>query len=343
MNSPRQALQDADNHDLAGRHDQALVALAAAVRAGDAEGMSRLGKRLLVGDRAPLLPPDGTGLLLEAAQKGDPEAPAILAVLAGLGLYVPQNWQVALQQLQVAASRGWLPAQGQLQVLGGSAGMAPDDWPAMTRNVDIGLWLQVPEAHTLHQSPLVRSFPAFASAAVCQWLVRRSEPRLQRALVYDALTKETMANHTRTNSAVSFSLADTDLVTVLVQARMAACTGMPFNHLEAATVLHYAEGQQITEHFDFVDPNVPDYPEQIRTSGQRIITFLVYLNDGYAGGETAFPRLGITHKGQPGEGLFFVNALADGSADVRTLHAGRPPIGGEKWIVSQFIRNRRVL
>ena len=31
----------------------------------------------------------------------------------------------------------------------------------------------------------------------------------------------------------------------------------------------------------------------------------------------------------------------DGSADLRTLHAGRPPRGGEKWIVSQFVRNRR--
>ena len=28
------------------------------------------------------------------------------------------------------------------------------------------------------------------------------------------------------------------------------------------TVLHYAEGEQITEHFDFVDPNVPDYEQK---------------------------------------------------------------------------------
>jgi hypothetical protein len=27
---------------------------------------------------------------------------------------------------------------------------------------------------------------------------------------------------------------------------------------------------------------------------------------------------------------------------VRTLHAGRPPRAGEKWIVSQFVRNRPV-
>jgi hypothetical protein len=41
--------------------------------------------------------------------------------------------------------------------------------------------------------------------------------------------------------------------------------------------------------------------------------------------------------------LYFVNALPDASPDLRTVHAGRPPTAGEKWIVSQFIRDRRLL
>ncbi len=106
------------------------------------------------------------------------------------------------------------------------------------------------------------------------------------------------------------------------------------------TVLHYDVGEQISEHFDFVDPNVPDYERHIRERGQRIVTFLVYLNDEYSGGETEFPRLGVRHRGQGGEGFFFVNAFADGRPDVRTLHAGRAPSSGEKWIVSQFIKSQ---
>jgi len=82
--------------------------------------------------------------------------------------------------------------------------------------------------------------------------------------------------------------------------------------------------------------------QEITENGQRIITFLIYLNDDYSGGETVFPELDIRHKGQIGEGLFFVNALANGASDLRTLHAGAPPLNGEKWIVSQFIRNREV-
>ena len=107
-------------------------------------------------------------------------------------------------------------------------------------------------------------------------------------------------------------------------------------------MLHYDVGEEITEHYDFIDPNIPNYAQEIAQQGERVVTFLVYLNDDYGGGETAFPRLGISHKGHRGEGMFFVNAV-DGNADTRTLHAGRTPAGGEKWIVSQFVRSRPLL
>jgi hypothetical protein len=113
--------------------------------------------------------------------------------------------------------------------------------------------------------------------------------------------------------------------------------------MEATAVLHYAAGEESTDHYDFVSPETPNYAEEIARNGQRVLTFLVYLNDDYHGGRTDFVELGMTHKGRRGEGLFFVNALENNEPDLRTLHAGRPPTRGEKWIVSQFIRGRRVL
>jgi len=127
----------------------------------------------------------------------------------------------------------------------------------------------------------------------------------------------------------------------LMQARMSAACGIPERHMEAPSVLHYSPGEQIADHFDFVDPkSTPDYAGEIARNGQRIITFIVYLNDDYDGGETAFPRLGFSHKGSTGEGIYFVNALADLTPDLRMLHAGCPTTRGEKWIVTQFIRSR---
>ena len=104
-------------------------------------------------------------------------------------------------------------------------------------------------------------------------------------------------------------------------------------------VLHYRVGQQIRPHFDFIDTAAPDYEQQIREQGQRMITFLLYLNEGYDGGETTFPELGIVNRGRRGEGLYFINSRADRSADRQMLHTGSPPTRGEKWIVTQFIRD----
>jgi hypothetical protein len=146
----------------------------------------------------------------------------------------------------------------------------------------------------------------------------------------------------RTNTMALFDYASLDVVQFLVQARMSLSCGYPMQHFELPMVLHYDVGQQITPHFDFIDANAGDYAQQIREQGQRMITFLLYLNNEYAGGETTFPELGIVHRGTAGHGLYFINAREDLSPDRSMLHAGSPPTAGEKWIVSQFILSKRL-
>lgn len=337
-------VRSADEHDAAGRHVEAVDRLVAGVRKGDVEATTRLGKRLLVGDRAPLLPNDGARFLEEASGRGSAEASAVLAVLYSVGASRSHDLRAGLGSLVAAAERGWPAAQAQLRTLAAAASAAPDppaDWRALAARVDLDAWTSPASGRNLSESPQIRVFDDFVSPAVCRWLIGRAAGRLSRALVYEALSKEVTVHPTRTNSAASFSMLETDFVGVLTQLRMAAALGVPFRQFEPLAVLHYAEGEEITEHFDFVDPNVPGYEQEIAQRGQRIATFLIYLNDDYGSGETEFPRVGVSHKGITAQGIVFINALPDGSADVRTLHAGRPPKAGEKWIVSQFVRNRR--
>jgi hypothetical protein len=354
--SPPQSsdVEHAEQCDAAGAHTDAIGHLAAGARKHDVEAMTRLGKRLLVGDRSPCLPKDGAGLIAEASARGGAEAAAVLAVLYAVGASRGHGAQAGLQSLIVAAERGWPAAREQLILLAeGPAELevrdgarAPPsrgtDWQALGRTIDLAAWQTPPAATDLSESPLVRSYASFASAAMCRWLIERARGRLSRALVYEAISREVMAKPTRTNTAAVFNIVDTDFTLALVQLRMSACLGVPLRQFEAMTVLHYDLGEEITEHYDFIDPNLPSYAQEIAERGDRVVTFLVYLNDDYQGGETAFPRLGLSHKGSRGEGMFFVNS-DHGRADTRTLHAGRTPIGGEKWIVSQFIRDRAVL
>jgi prolyl 4-hydroxylase len=122
---------------------------------------------------------------------------------------------------------------------------------------------------------------------------------------------------------------------------MSVACGVSDRMMEGPTVLHYSPGEQIQNHYDFVDPkSTQDYAGELARNGQRIITFLVYLNEEYEGGETDFPQLGIVYKGRRGDALYFVNALADLSPDMRMVHAGRPTTRGEKWLVTQFVRSR---
>ncbi len=351
MNDNSSAVQAAAACDAAGDHDEAVNTLARATQSGDLVAMTALGKRLLVGDRAPYLPREGAGMVLEAAGKGVPEAIAQVAVFQCTGIYQPKSWRHCIDTLTLAARRGWQPAREQLLLLQGctlqeaaAACATADDayWQQLGKGLDLQPWLSAAAGDELNAAPLVRRFRDFIPLPVCQLLIRQSAQRLQPALVYDPVNKRNIRYRTRTNSIAQFNLVENDVLHFLLQEKMSAACGIPMIQMEATAILNYKPGEEISNHFDFVDPDLPNYAEEIAGNGQRVITFLIYLNDDYSGGETAFPKLGIEHKGSAGEGLYFVNALPDGAPDLRTLHAGKPPLSGEKWIVSQFIRNRPV-
>lgn len=342
------AVRRAGELDAAGRHDDAIDELASACQAGDLKAMTQLAKRIIIGDRAPRLMAQGFSLLEDAAKLGDAEAAERMAVVHATGIMGTSDWHAALKLLALAADRGWAPALRQLDVLASMAHSSPAgpsrspqrSAKSYLEAIDLRTLLQSPAALALNSDPLVQHYPALLNDRVCDWLIERARGRLSRALVYDVTARKDVADGARTNSYAVFHNMETDLVHLLVQSRMAAACGQPLVHLEAATVLHYAVGEEIVDHYDFVDPEKPGYQDDVRRSGHRVLTFLAYLNSDYRGGETVFPKLGLSFRGQRGDGLSFANTDASLQADVRTLHGGRPPVSGEKWVFSQFVRNR---
>ena len=200
--------------------------------------------------------------------------------------------------------------------------------------------MQAPERRRLLASPRVSAAGDFLSPEVCAWLIGRARGRVKPALVFDPETGGPRRESARNNGAFEFAFADVDVVVAAARARIAATVSVPQGALEPIQVLHYAPGQTFERHHDFLDVAVPGYAADVARSGQRIITFLVYLNEGYEGGETDFPLVGLKFRGQPGEALMFANVDPTGAPDRRTLHAGLPPSAGEKWLLSQWIRDR---
>jgi prolyl 4-hydroxylase len=347
----------AERHDADGQHSAAIDALAQAAQSGDVEALTRLGKRLLGGDRAPLMPQPGADLLRQAAEAGGAEATEKLAVLAALAAPAFSVWTQALMLLARSAAAGWRPAQGQLMALTANRGLAAraarvphaagaqhsSIWQELAQDVDLAWWLSACDGAPLHASNTVWVYPELLPPQVCEWVSGRARPVLHRAEIFDVGSGIAEVRDVRTNTAARFDLVGTDLVNVAIQVRLGLACGHSLRNMEAMSVLHYEPGEEFVEHFDFLDPTSPGSQAELAARGQRVATFLVYLNDGYAGGETVFPTLGIRHKGARGEGLCFLNTHADGTPDTAMLHAGLAPQDQEKWVVSQFIRARPCL
>jgi prolyl 4-hydroxylase len=201
-------------------------------------------------------------------------------------------------------------------------------------------WLRTPPPDVIRETPRFSTHRAFLSPDVCAYLIELAKPKLAPAQVNDSGGGGLKLDPMRTNTTAVFSFGEGDFLLQLLRLRIAAAAGVPFDALEPAEILHYSVGETYKPHVDFFHASLPNFAEEMRARGQRIKTCLVYLNEGYEGGETDFPKLGVKFRGRPGEALVFENVLPNGTGDMRTVHAGRPPLNGEKWLLSQWIRSK---
>jgi prolyl 4-hydroxylase len=300
------------------------------------EARLALGLRLLTGDGAPQ---EGAALIEAECEAGSAEAAAVLATLEAMGAARPQSWDRALDFLALAASRGSARAQAQLTTL--SRRPASDEsWQRRRDSIDIEALTAAPPRRPVSERPRIRVIEGFATPAECDWLVALARGRLNPAWVWDPLTGENRPDPSRTNRGLDLGLAEMDVVIQLLRARISAASNLPLPVFEPAQIMHYSVGEEFRPHHDFLDPDSPGDRAQIERLGQRIATFLLYLNDDYVGGDTEFLKTGFRYRGRKGDGLLFANVDAARAPDPLTTHAGRPPTRGEKWILSQWIRDR---
>jgi hypothetical protein len=274
-----------------------------------------------------------------------------LAIRAAAGAGVPHDLGAALGHLQQAAELGSLPAQAELAALVGNWRLVDEitrgkkalrDGMAgrLRAAVDLAAWRRLPDGEVFSAAPRIAVVRGFVAAPLCDWLIRLGRPHLAPAEVFDAVSGEPSAYVGRTNRCAELLLARGDVVLGFVRSRIAVLAGVAVQNLEPSQILHYEVGQEFRPHHDFLDVRAPALAQEVAERGQRALTVLVYLNDAYQGGHTAFPHLGRSFKGRKGDALIFWNVGEDGAPDFRTLHAGTAPTRGEKWLFSQWIRLR---
>jgi len=271
---------------------------------------------------------EGIERVAAAASNGSGEALYLIALLTASGIGVPQDLRASLQHLQRAAEAGHRPAQTDLAALVGNwrlvsemgAGKLPraESWGRLCAAVDIAGWVRVPEGRIFSAEPRIAAVKQYISAPVCDWLIRLGRPHLKEAEIYDSKSGALRGDSSRTNTAAQLGLEQIDTVVAFVRARISALANVSIAGLETSQVLHYEVGQEFAAHCDFLDVNNPGHAQDVAAHGQRALTVLIYLNDDYAGGDTAFPMLGRSFKGRKGDALIFWNLTPDGAPDGRT-------------------------
>lgn len=272
------------------------------------------------------------------AREGHGDAALLAAVIRGVGFGCERDWALALEWAAVAAERGVAAAQAQLRLLA-DAGGSDADWRAMAARVDVAAWTAARETRIVNERPRVQMSEGFLEAKLCEWLIRRAGPLQEASLVYDPVTGRASRDDVRSNTCATFELLTLDLPTLLVRERIANTLGVPIENFERTSVFRYQPGQEFASHVDYLTPS-PQLDAEIADMGQRPMTFLVYLNDAFEAGETHFLDIDKKFRGGVGEALFWRNVDESGAPDLMTTHAGAAPASGEKWLLSQFIRDK---
>lgn len=187
----------------------------------------------------------------------------------------------------------------------------------------------------LSERPLVVRIYDFLSDAECEHLKAIVGDRLKPSTVQvvGGAPSDTAPSPQRTSSSAFLRAAEDPVVRDIEQRASKLCA-YPLAHFEPLQVLRYQPGQRYSPHHDY-------FPRaSLGRDGQRHATYFLYLSDDAAGGETAFPRLGLKVQPLRNSAVFWYNCDERGHELEDTLHAGLPPRSGEKWGCNIWVRER---
>ena len=302
----------------AGRAAEGIVLMERAAFAGDPQALFWLGECHWVGGGKPQDHAKARELFRRASDAGQPDGQVCYTNLLANGVAGPRDWPLALSRL--AHEAGWNPRRAKANILLGQMSLTEAGDPQ-----------DVPAGEVLSNIPRVMLFRGAFTPAECAFLMDRPASHFRPARVADGGRGERV-DPVRTSEEVTIHPLIEDPAVHAINRRLAALSRTSVDQGEPLQLLRYKIGQQFRPHVDAISGD-----------NRRPFTVLLYLNDGYAGGETLFVRTGLEVKGRTGDVLVFSNLGEDGSAEPLSAHAGLPVREGIKFIASRWIRERRVV
>lgn len=124
--------------------------------------------------------------------------------------------------------------------------------------------------------------------------------------------------------------------------RICDLTNMPIENAEDLQVVKYLPNGYYRPHHDSCCDKNDACKKFEEDGGQRVVTMVIYLNDGFKGGETNFPNLKMRLKAPKCGGLLFYPLEKGGNrCHPHALHEGTDVIEGVKYIANVWIRENK--
>lgn len=301
----------------AGRVDNAVALIVGAAESGDAHALLQLAMWRLAGNPVPRDLLAARTALRKSAERGNLDAHLLETALTANGSGGPADWKTAVRELERINTNDEYISRLRVML------------DAMQLD-DEGAPVTVPAPIDLTSDGTVRRLRGFLSPSECAHIAHSVSDILAPADVIDPRSGRQIAHPVRTSDSAVIGPIREDLVIRAVNRRIAVATQTDIDQGEALTVLRYSPGQQFRMHVDTL-PAVRN---------QRVKTVLIYLNQGFRGGETVFPDHHLSESAITGDAIIFDNVTADGNPDQRSRHAGLPVIQGVKWLATRWIRAR---
>lgn len=178
----------------------------------------------------------------------------------------------------------------------------------------------------------------FFSEEECSLLIEEGSRYLEPSRVSGPADTTIVNRSVRSSSTAMLEEVSAALITQHALSRIYSAYGRTHLISNPLQMNRYEVGEEFIEHHDWHNPETN--AERIQREGQRTWTFLMYLNEGFQGGETEFPELGISIKPERGMLVLWNNLNEDGTVNHATLHKSNPVTLGSKFMMTKWFKNK---
>lgn len=175
----------------------------------------------------------------------------------------------------------------------------------------------------------------FLTEEECDYVVKYIDDHNYRSSV--TANNDSGATVSEYRTSYSSTLNESDPQLKALNEKIHDFMAIPVHMGEGIQGQRYEAGQYFNDHTDYFDG--PEAEKHIGNQGQRNWTCMIYLSDVEEGGETDFPRLGLKFKPKKRQAVIWNSLYPDERENPDSLHAGRPPVKGTKYIITKWFRN----